>query len=524
MKVATKLAGGFSLLIVILAALMFNHLVLINRAVSANRNLSAIAQRLTISTADQTRYLDQLDEAFRKYIYSQDERYVQVTQEAVDGFERTLDQLESSTLTEKEREGLEGLTGSWSAVARLVADPEAVSEVGGPATIEARFNAGVQAVRFDVRRVNLATQGAMSAEVMSTSEAATTAERISLLALGIAGLLAMVLSFRIVRSITRPLAGLTRATEAVADGDFSVRVTAARGDEFSRLARGFNDMTRRLSELDQMKKDLISHVSHELKTPLASMQETNQLMLDELPGELVDSQRRLLTLNLRSGRRLSAMISKLLNLSHIDAGALEYEYEDHDLCELLKRVVREFGPVARDKGHRVVTSYPEDPVWVSCDTDRIEEAVYNLLDNAAKFSPADTEILLELERCVVFPPSLPDSLRRSLGLDRSRRTADGDAFAVVSVSDSGPGVPDELRSRIFERFFQASSARAVPGKGVGLGLALTKQVVNAHGGGVWVDDQTTDPATDDPTGARFFLALPAATAPVAQQLQATGLV
>jgi two-component system sensor histidine kinase GlrK len=520
MKVATKLAGGFSLLIVILAALLINHLALIQRAVSANRNLSAIAVRLTLSTAEQTRHLDQLDEAFRKYIYSQDERYVQVAQEAVDGFERTLDQLESSQLTEAERDGLDGLARSWAPIAALIADPTAASEVGGPASIEAQFNAGVQAVRFDVRRINLATQAAMSAEVLSTSDAATSAERISLFALGVAGLLAMILSFRIVRSITGPLAGLTRATEAVAEGDFSVRVTAARGDEFSRLARGFNDMTQRLSELDEMKKDLISHVSHELKTPLASMQETNQLMLDELPGELVDSQRRLLTLNLRSGRRLSAMISKLLSLSRIDAGAFDYDYQDHDLTELLKRVVREFGSVARDTRHRVVTTYPAEPVWVSCDTDRIEEAVYNLLDNAAKFSPADTEIHLGLTCSQVLPSSLPDSLRRSLGLDRSRRAADGDAFAVVSVADAGPGVPDDLKSRIFERFFQANSARAVPGKGVGLGLALTRQVVNAHGGGVWVDDESNG----SPTGATFYVALPAAAAPVAVELMASEAV
>ncbi len=520
MKVATKLAGGFSLLIVILAALLINHLALINRAVSANRNLSAIAVRLTISTADQTRYLEQLDEAFRKYIYSQDERYVQVAQEAVDGFERTLDQLGSSQLTDAERIGLDGLDESWAAVAALIADPGAASEVGGPATIEAVFNAGIEAVRFDVQRINLATQAAMSAEVLSTSEAATSAERISLFALGVAGLLAMILSFRIVRSITRPLAGLTRATEAVADGDFSVRVTAARGDEFSRLARGFNYMTQRLSELDEMKKDLLSHVSHELKTPLASMQETNQLMLDELPGALVDSQRRLLTLNLTSGRRLSAMISKLLSLSRIDAGAFRYDYQDHDLGELLKRVVREFASVARDSGHRIVTVYPQEPVWVSCDTDRIEEAVYNLLDNAAKFSPADTEIRLELKCSEALPSSLPDPLVRSLGLDRSRRAADGDAFALVSVADSGPGVPEELKSRIFERFFQANSARAVPGKGVGLGLALTQQVVNAHGGGVWVDGD----ATDDSSGATFYIALPATLAPAALGLMATEAV
>lgn len=511
MKVATKLAGGFSLLIIMFAALLVNHLALINRAVSANRNLSAIAVRLTLTAGEQSRYLDQLDEAFRKYKTSRDERYLSLMEEAVDGFERRLGVLETSQLTETEREGVDELKDSWAAIAVVASDPDAMFESSDPSISEAAYNFGVRAVRFDLRRVNLATQAAMSAEVLGTAEAAHAAERISLLALALAGLIGMVLSYRIVRSITRPLADLTRATEAVAAGDFSARVKAARDDEFSMLARGFNFMTQRLSELDQMKKDLLSHVSHELKTPLASMQETNQLMLDELPGELVESQRRLLMLNLQSGKRLSSMISRLLSMSRMDAGAIVYDYQECDLVELLERVVREFESVARDSGHRILVDYPSDPLVVQCDADRLSEAVYNLLDNAAKFSPADTEIRLKLERCTELPESLPSGQRKSMGLDRARRAADGESLALVSVRDSGPGVPDDLTSRIFERFFQADSARAVPGKGVGLGLALARQITEAHAGAIWVANGT-------PGGATFYVALPAVAVATVDEL------
>ena len=167
MKVATKLAGGFSLLIIILAALMINHLALINRAVSANRNLSAIAQRLTLSMADQTRHLDQLDEAFRKYIYSQDERYVQVAEEAVDGFERTLDQLESSRLTEAERVGLDGLARSWAAVAAVVADPAAVSE---PPLASSSATEDAQAARSASKRSRSAARAFRSCSICFSSK------------------------------------------------------------------------------------------------------------------------------------------------------------------------------------------------------------------------------------------------------------------------------------------------------------------------------------------------------------------
>ena len=155
-----------------------------------------------------------------------------------------------------------------------------------------------------------------------------------------------------VRSIQVPLSRLARGTRAVAQGRFDQRVQAAGGDEFSALAADFNEMVRRLGELDQMKKDLLSHVSHELKAPLAAMEETNQLLVEGIPGPVTEDQRRLLDLNLQSVRRLSALIAKLLDLSRMEAGVMEYDMRARDMVPLLQGPAAELGALAREKGVR----------------------------------------------------------------------------------------------------------------------------------------------------------------------------
>src|SRR5712691_13142205 len=123
----------------------------------------------------------------------------------------------------------------------------------------------------------------------------------------------------------------------------------------SRFKRQNQRMMARIVEVDQMKKDFISHVSHELKAPLASMQETTHLMLERIPGPLTDKQMRLLDLNLQSGKRLAHMIGNILDLSRLEAGIVEYEIQRCDLADLIHNVVMELSAEARDKSLRILT-------------------------------------------------------------------------------------------------------------------------------------------------------------------------
>src|SRR3954468_21832941 len=120
------------------------------------------------------------------------------------------------------------------------------------------------------------------------------------------------------------------------------------------LTREHGHMLGRMKEVDQMKKNFISHVSHELKAPLASMQETTHLILEQIPGPLTEKQKRLLDLNLQSGKRLAQMIGNILDLSRLEAGIVEYDIQKADIAELMHGVVIEVSNQARDKSLRLL--------------------------------------------------------------------------------------------------------------------------------------------------------------------------
>src|SRR2546421_3267787 len=154
----------------------------------------------------------------------------------------------------------------------------------------------------------------------------------------------------------------------------------------ARLKRANKRMAERIVEVDQMKKDFISHVSHELKAPLASMQETTHLILERIPGPLTDKQKRLLDLNLQSGKRLAQMIGNILDLSRLEAGIVEYDIQSADVADLMHNVVMELSSQAREKSLRILTDIQRDPLMVACDSNRMVQLFMNLLENALHFS------------------------------------------------------------------------------------------------------------------------------------------
>src|SRR5256886_2512391 len=138
-----------------------------------------------------------------------------------------------------------------------------------------------------------------------------------------------------------------------------------------RLKKENQRLAVRLVEVDQMKKNFISHVSHELKAPLASMQETTHLILERIPGPLTDKQKRLLELNLQSGKRLAQMIGNILDLSRLEAGIVEYDMQSCDLADLIHNVVIELTSESREKSLRLLTDIQREPLLVECDPNRM---------------------------------------------------------------------------------------------------------------------------------------------------------
>ncbi len=293
--------------------------------------------------------------------------------------------------------------------------------------------------------------------------------------------LSALLSALLVRSIVDPLGRLAEGTREVSAGRFGHRLEAGGSDELAQVARDFNSMTGRLDELDRMKREFVAKVSHDLKTPLSSMQETISVMLDDLAGPLTPKQRRMLELNLESGQRLSAMLTKLLDLSRIEAG-LEPDFQMLDVATLVSLSVERMSAAGMQRSVRLTFAEPPGRILVRGDSLSLSQVLDNLIENAVKYSPPAGAVHV----------SVSDGATSNSGLR-------GGAL-VIRVSDEGAGIPDEEKARVFSQFYQTETGRGVTSRGVGLGLTICKEIVDAHGGEIWVED-------NEPRGSIFCVKL-----------------
>jgi two-component system sensor histidine kinase GlrK len=302
------------------------------------------------------------------------------------------------------------------------------------------------------------------------------------------------ITFLTVRAINRPLRELTQGTRKIASGEFTHRLPVKGPSEFKELAKDFNAMTEKLGELDQMKKEFVAHVSHELKAPLAAIRQTLAVTLEQVPGPINEGQRRLLDLSRNSAERLSAMVSNLLDVSRLEAGTMEYEMRPSNIINIVNQTVEEFSLKASERNIDIRVESAASNIPVVCDADRMIQVVGNLIDNALKFSPENSTI------------------RVAVGHN--------DAAAVptvrVAIADRGSGVPDAHKENVFLKFHQLNGGgKRTAGQGVGLGLAICKTIIDAHRGRIWVED--------NPEGGSVFC-VEMRAAPVKETAPAAGSV
>ena len=468
MKIATKIAAGYGVLIVLILAVLSYQVSSIHRMQSINQNLSGIHYRAASLSLQLLRDLDQVEEFTSKFFATGgDPGYASQVKQMKDAFVQSLRRMQSLGLPLREGEELSRLSRLWDEFSDVSS-----SQMQGMSSLDSRqievaLSDQIEhfsRLRTQAQTVVRVTRQAIDLQADESAGAGQEAERVSWIVGGAALVLSLLVSLMIVRSISEPLGQLTEGTRAVMEGKLFYQLDATGNDEFAQLAGDFNAMARRLNEMDKMKKDFVSHVSHEFKTPLASMQETVRLLLDRIPGPLTDKQKRFLELNLQSGTRLSSMIANLLDVSRMEAGVMEYDIRRHDLTGLLRTVLAEFETQLREKELRMEAQLPEQPVMVDCDGDRITQVIANLLGNALKFSPPGGVIGVCLQLASEIPDNLPEGWRIKVA-----GAASGDGFALVSISDSGPGVPAGEKGKIFEKFHQGRQGTLIPGQGTGVG-------------------------------------------------------
>ncbi len=470
MKVSNKIISGFLVAMLLAIAVLANQLRVVHQMQNVNQVISDVDVNAARTALDMKTLADDITEDSRKYFAVLDPIYEQKLVDHRAEFLDDIAQLDKAALNDSEHAAItklrQALDDYWAAFNRLKEQNRKWDSDDLPPDLTIPMSQ----LQPESDSAFEAVKGAMKEQVAAAAETGKKAQRISWIAGVVSVLVGVFVLGVIVRSITDPLRRLTQGTRAISKGQFWHRIPAHGKDEFAELARDFNAMTEKLGELDKMKRDFVSHVSHDLKAPLASIRQIMHLLLEQIPGPLNQQQQDLIRLSYNGAERLAAMVGNLLDVSRMEAGSMEYQMSANDVIALIKSVTEEFDIQAREKGIRLQLECAEPAVFAECDRDRIIQVVGNLYENALKFSPPDAAIVTRVGRVK--------------------------SEIVISVSDSGPGVPDGHKERIFHKFHQVKHGKKLAGQGVGLGLAICKTIVEAHHGQIWVED--------NPNGGSIF--------------------
>ncbi len=310
-------------------------------------------------------------------------------------------------------------------------------------------------------------------------------QQVALYAL-LAGLAAAsLLSFLFSRRLTGPLLEMNQVARAMAAGDFGRRISLRSEDELDLLAASLNTLSEKLQEkiaalerVDRNRREFVANVSHELRTPLTIIQGYAEAIQDGLARREGREEEYLANI-LEEVQRLRRLVDDLLDLRQMEAGQIKMKKEPVDLAALVRRAADRLAPAAGEKGIVLRCTVAEDLPPAAGDADRLEQVLINLVDNAVRYTPPEGKI--------------------EVSARYGREPVPG--CLLVTVSDTGPGIPEDELPLIWERFYKADKARRRAGAGSGLGLAIAKQIVELHGG-------TIDVMSRPGEGTSFAFSLP----------------
>ncbi|MDW7684321.1 MAG: ATP-binding protein [Bacillota bacterium] len=294
----------------------------------------------------------------------------------------------------------------------------------------------------------------------------------TVMSLLLAGLLGILFAHR----LTGPVEALTKASGQMARGDLTVRVPVRSKDEIGQLALQFNNMAGRLQEMTRQLREFVSNASHEMRTPLTSL---NILVksLREYPLEEEEREEFLEDID-QELERMIHLVESLLDLTRLDRLSAEDTMAMTDVVPTIVQTLDMLKKRAQEKNITLNSDIPAQAAPVFAVLHQIKQVVFNLVDNAIKYSPEGSKIQVQL-------------------LQEEDRL-------ILSVADTGLGIPPEHREKVFERFYRVDKARSREQGGTGLGLAIVKEIVSRHGGSIWIEDNGDGP------GTKFMVSLPRA--------------
>ncbi len=292
------------------------------------------------------------------------------------------------------------------------------------------------------------------------------------------------LTFMMVRTLTKPIKALKAGTEKVGEGTYET-VPVTTNDEVADLTRAFNLMSEKLQQLDEMRMQMMSEISHEMRTPLQVIKAGCYSIIHTKDGPvLTQRQRDAVGMIHQATNRINQFVNSFLDIAKMEAGLMKFNFAPQNLIEVLTPLVGEAQLIAQTRSINL-EFLPEETGTLSLDKDRISQAFSNLLSNALKYTPEQGTITVRITKraqCEGVTPS-------------------ANGCVQIDVQDSGVGIPKPDLEKLFEKFYQAKNTPLVNEKGSGLGLALVKHVTEAHGGRVSV-------ASEVGHGSTFTVLLP----------------
>ena len=289
----------------------------------------------------------------------------------------------------------------------------------------------------------------------------------------VVALCVVVMSLFISRFFTKPIEALNQGILRMTKGDFSSRVNIRGNNEFAQVGRAFNMMSERLESLDRSRNQFVSNASHELKTPLSTIKILIETLIYQDPMDPGMTKEFLGNIN-REIDRLNGIISDLLSLVSIDSGEMRLKREKFRLDDMVRDCARKLAPLARERGIELEETV-RDAVEITADKSKLMQVVYNVIDNAIKYTPRAGSVHVDMARA-------------------GKR-------AVIRISDTGIGIPEEDQKHIFDRFYRVDKARSRETGGTGLGLSIVKQIVMLHNGTISVNSEVGK-------GSTFTIELP----------------
>jgi signal transduction histidine kinase len=289
---------------------------------------------------------------------------------------------------------------------------------------------------------------------------------------GLALALSVFLGFFLVRRMAQPLSELEMAAGQIAQGKLAARVSVTSDDELGKLGQSFNKMADSLQRSEDLRQKMVMDVAHELRTPLMVQQSHLELLLEKINEPTPQQLETIYNQNLLLGR----LVKDLQLLAVAEAKELPIERADVSMQEFLQSVAEHVRPALAEKEITLQVSAAEPMPTLHIDRQRIEQVLLNLLDNAKRHAPTQSLIQLQAE-------------------PREKEI-------LISVIDEGPGISVEDMPLLFERFYRADKSRSRQSGGFGLGLAIAKHLVEAHGGKIWAENNASG------TGATFRFVLP----------------